>query len=63
MHWRGTPGAKRGTPVLNSKREIQACMTQKGCGMPGWAWHANSLPQEESPLRPLREGALLYLMD
>ncbi|QHO57868.1 uncharacterized protein DS421_3g85910 [Arachis hypogaea] len=32
MHWRGTPGAKHGTPVLNSRRESQACMWR---GTPG----------------------------
>ncbi|KAL4306819.1 hypothetical protein AHAS_Ahas16G0216400 [Arachis hypogaea] len=33
MHWRGTPGAGRGTPVLKSRGDSQAFT---------WAWHARS---------------------
>ncbi|QHO12302.1 uncharacterized protein DS421_15g505770 [Arachis hypogaea] len=40
MHWRGTPGAGRGTPVLKSREEFQACMWAWHAR--DWAWHANT---------------------
>ncbi|KAL4276294.1 hypothetical protein AHAS_Ahas20G0192800 [Arachis hypogaea] len=40
MHWHGTPGAGRGTPILKSREKVQACIWAWHAR--DWAWHANT---------------------